>query len=75
MYLIMKFTVIFLPIVFYLSKVSSDGNEDLYKLLGVPRDANVKDIRRAFKNLAVKMHPDKNQVRLFFVLVDYMFLK
>jgi hypothetical protein len=30
-----------------------------YDLFGVPRDASDRDIRRAFKKLAVKHHPDK----------------
>lgn len=37
-------------------------SEDFYELLGIERDADAKDIRRAFKRLALTMHPDKNQV-------------
>ncbi|CAL9689741.1 unnamed protein product [Knipowitschia caucasica] len=33
---------------------------DYYTLLGVSRSANTKEIRRAFKQLALTMHPDKN---------------
>lgn len=36
-----------------------------YDILGVHRKANVQDIRRAYKNLVVKWHPDKNQVGPF----------
>ncbi|XP_030832384.1 dnaJ homolog subfamily C member 10 [Strongylocentrotus purpuratus] len=36
-------------------------SEDFYELLGIERDADAKDIRRAFKRLALTMHPDKNQ--------------
>jgi preprotein translocase subunit Sec63 len=38
--------------------------EDYYELLGVPKNANNREIRKAFKRLAVTMHPDKNQVCL-----------
>jgi DnaJ-domain-containing protein 1 len=38
--------------------------EDYYELLGVQKNANNREIRKAFKKLAVTMHPDKNQVCL-----------
>lgn len=34
--------------------------KDYYKTLGVPRDADAKAIRSAFRKLAAKHHPDKN---------------
>src|ERR1700730_7750389 len=34
--------------------------QDYYELLGVPRKANAKDIRTAFRKLARKYHPDLN---------------
>jgi len=37
------------------------GDEDYYKLLGVPRDASEQQIKKAFRRLAVKYHPDKNK--------------
>ncbi|KAL2849178.1 hypothetical protein BJY01DRAFT_246079 [Aspergillus pseudoustus] len=32
---------------------------DCYKILGVSRDANIRDINSAYKSLALKHHPDK----------------
>ncbi len=37
-----------------------DRSDDPYKTLGVPRDANQNDIRRAYRKLAKKHHPDLN---------------
>src|SRR3954470_24120267 len=34
--------------------------KDLYSVLGVPRDADEDTIKKAFRKLAMKHHPDKN---------------
>lgn len=33
--------------------------QKLYDILGVPKDASDADIKKAFKKLALKHHPDK----------------
>lgn len=42
--------------------VSLTDAVDFYDLLGITKDADNREIRKAFKKLALKYHPDKNKV-------------
>lgn len=38
-----------------------DPQRDYYEVLGIPRDADEKAIKKAYKRLAMKYHPDRNK--------------
>lgn len=55
----MKLNIISFFILIFFSFILCE--EDYYKILGLNRGATEKDIKRAFKKLSLKYHPDKNR--------------
>ncbi|KAH9147321.1 hypothetical protein AeRB84_009033, partial [Aphanomyces euteiches] len=43
-----------------LAVVNVYGGRDLYEVLGIGRDASAPEIKKAFRKLSLKLHPDKN---------------
>lgn len=56
----MKFNVL-LPFVSCLLWAIVSCDEDFYRILGVDKKASNKDIKKAFRKLAMQYHPDKNK--------------
>ena len=36
------------------------SKRDYYEVLGIAKDASERDIKKAYKRLAMKLHPDRN---------------
>ena len=51
------------------------SNEDFYQLLGVTKSSTQRDIRRAFKRIALEKHPDKRTVnnKFYGIVLQYLF--
>ena len=53
--------IIFVLLISALILTQAKEETDYYKILGVQRGASEDQVKKAFKKLAIRFHPDKNQ--------------
>ena len=51
------------PVCDYVQVSRIRKTKDFYDILGISKSATDDDIKRAYRKLALKMHPDKNQAK------------
>ena len=54
------FVLLLLALAALVAICRAEEDPDYYKVLGVARDATAKQIKKAFRDLSLKFHPDKN---------------
>jgi hypothetical protein len=68
-----------LLLLFTFPSVSSSGplgsGGRLYSALGLRRDASTEDVKRAYKRLAMKWHPDKNPGNKVFMFIHIYYFR
>lgn len=47
----------------YAGAAGSSSTEDLYQILGIKKTATDRDIKKAFRKLALQYHPDRNKAK------------
>ena len=59
MYTLLHFFSVLMRFVEFFSK---EPGRDFYKILGIKKKATDKEIKKAYRGLAIQYHPDKNKV-------------
>ena len=44
----------------FFNNFQKNDNNKFYNTLGIPKSSNINEIKKAYKRLALKYHPDKN---------------